>query len=292
MRWAKGLRNLLLDNQSGLKGIVQDDISTNVYKKIIVYGNGESRLGKVWPTSIPNDIETWGCNAIYRDMKVDNLVSVDYNMQQEIYQSKYAHNNTCWFSDWEILPAFSGIVDIMRDTNPPEMIKETPRVGRGNVVIQGKEPETVHANVKQAMEQNPDLDYKYLKQKAEMNIGIYITWVDDNDMVKGIDYPIGWSAGNTALHLACQGGANEIYMLGFDSSDYSEPLNNVYKGSDNYLPETAKGFNPVNWNNQLNTIFNEYTFVNFKWVNPIHKMISEYPNVEYITYEDLYNNIR
>ena len=127
-----------------------------MYKKIIVYGNGESRLGKVWPTSIPNDIETWGCNAIYRDMKVDNLVSVDYNMQQEIYQSKYAHENTCWFSDWEILPAFSGIVDIMRDTNPPEMIKETPRVGRGNVVIQGKEPETVHANVKQAMEQNPD----------------------------------------------------------------------------------------------------------------------------------------
>ena len=245
-----------------------------MYKKVIIYGNGESRLGKVWPTSIPNDIETWGCNAIYRDMKVDNLVSVDYNMQQEIYQSKYAHNNTCWFSDWEILPAFSGIVDIMRDTNPPEMIKETPRVGRGNVVIQGKEPETVHANVKQAMEQNPDLDYKDLKQKAEMNIGIYITWVDDNDMVKGIDYPIGWSAGNTALHLACQGGANEIYMLGFDSSDYSKPLNNVYKGSDNYLPETAKGFNPVNWNNQLNTIFNEYTIVNFKWVNPIHKMIS------------------
>ena len=100
------------------------------------------------------EIETWGCNAIYRDMKVDNLVSVDYNMQQEIYQSGYALENTCWFSDWEILPAFSGIVDIMRDTNPAEMIKETPRVGRGNVVIQGKEPETVHANVKQAMEQN------------------------------------------------------------------------------------------------------------------------------------------
>ena len=125
-----------------------------------------------------------------------------------------------------------------------------------------------------------------------MNVGIYITWVDDNDMVKSIDYPTQWSAGNTALHLACQGGANEIYMLGFDSSDYNKPLNNVYKGSDNYLPETAKGFNPVNWNSQLNTIFNEYTIVNFKWVNPIHKMISEYPNVEYITYEDLYNNIR
>lgn len=283
---------MLLDNQSGLKGIVQDDISTNVYKKVIVYGNGESRLGKVWPTSIPNEIETWGCNAIYRDMKVKNLVSVDYNMQQEIYQSGYAEKNTCWFTDWDILPGMSGIVNVMKDTNPPESIKETPRNGRANCVIQGKEPETVHANIKEAMEHNPDLDYEDLKLKAEMNVGVYITWVDDNDMVKSIDYPRNWSAGNTALHLACQGGAEEIYMLGFDSSDYNKPLNNVYKGSDNYLPETAKGFNPVNWNNQLNTIFNEYTIVNFKWVNPVNKMIGDYSNVEYIAYEDLYNNIR
>ena len=86
--------------------------------------------------------------------------------------------------DWDILPGMSGIVDVMRDTNPPESIKETPRNGRANCVIQGKEPETAHANIKQAMEQNPDLDYEDLKLKAEMNVGIYITWVDDNDMVK------------------------------------------------------------------------------------------------------------
>jgi len=283
---------LQVDNQSGHKDIVLEGNLPNVYKKVIVYGNGESRLGKVWPTSIPNEIETWGCNAIYRDMKVNNLVSVDYNMQQEIYQSGYAEKNSCWFLDWDILPAMSGIVDVMRDTNPAESIKETPRNGRANCVIQGKEQETAHANIKQAMEQNPDLDYEDLKLKAEMNVGIYITWVDDNDMVKDIDYPTNWSAGNTALHLACQGGAEEIYMLGFDSSDYKEPLNNVYKGSANYLPETAKGFNPVNWNNQLNTIFNEYNIVNFKWVSPVNKMISEYPNVEYIAYDNLYNNIR
>ena len=263
-----------------------------MYKKVIVYGNGESRLGKVWPTSIPSKIQTWGCNAVYRDMQVDNLVSVDYNMQQEIYQSGYAKNNTCWFTDWDILPGTSGIVDVMKTTNPPERIFETPRDGRTNCVIQGKEPETVHANIKQAMKDNPNLDYEDLKLKAEMNVGIYITWVDGEDMVKSIDYPTQWSAGNTALHLACQGGANEIYMVGFDSSDYKEPLNNVYKGSANYLPETAKGFNPINWNNQLNTIFNEYNIVNFKWVSPVNKMVAEYPNVEYIAYDNLYNNIR
>ena len=71
--------------------------------KHIVYGNGESRpkdkiIGGEWTT-------TWGCNAIYRDIAVDNLVSVDYPMQQEIYESGYAMNNKCWFSDWELLPA-------------------------------------------------------------------------------------------------------------------------------------------------------------------------------------------
>ena len=40
MKWVRGLRNLLVDNQSGLKGIVQDDISTNVYKKVIPDGDG------------------------------------------------------------------------------------------------------------------------------------------------------------------------------------------------------------------------------------------------------------
>ena len=36
-----------------------------------------------------DDVVTWGCNAIYRDGPhyVDNLVAMDYAMQQEIYDS-------------------------------------------------------------------------------------------------------------------------------------------------------------------------------------------------------------
>ena len=36
-----------------------------------------------------DDVVTWGCNAIYRDGPhyVDNLVDMDYAMQQEIYDS-------------------------------------------------------------------------------------------------------------------------------------------------------------------------------------------------------------
>ena len=69
----------------------------------IVYGNGESRPRK---PIVGGDFITWGCNAIYRDFTVDNLVSVDYNMQQEIYRSvDYAMENKCWFSDWEVIPS-------------------------------------------------------------------------------------------------------------------------------------------------------------------------------------------
>ena len=60
--------------------------------KHIVYGNGESRPRK---PIVGGDFITWGCNAIYRDFVLDNLVSVDYNMQQEIYESGYAIRNKC-----------------------------------------------------------------------------------------------------------------------------------------------------------------------------------------------------
>ena len=54
--------------------------------KSLVIGNGESRS---WFNPSKNNIgldevKTWGCNAIYRDGVVDNLVAVDYGIQQEI----------------------------------------------------------------------------------------------------------------------------------------------------------------------------------------------------------------
>ena len=53
-----------------------------------VFGNGESRKG--WDINQKIEgVTTWGCNAIYRDGVVDNLVCVDYSMQQEIYESGY-----------------------------------------------------------------------------------------------------------------------------------------------------------------------------------------------------------
>ena len=245
--------------------------------KHIVYGNGESRpkteiIGGEWTT-------TWGCNAIYRDFSVDNLVSVDYNMQQEIYESGYVMKHKCWFSDWEVLPAEFDPHTLLIDNDGP--VYETAKLNRKSCVVQGKDKSMVEKKIEEILIYNPQLDPKDFTKKAMFNVGMYITWVDEyNDKVINIDYPRGWSAGNTALYLACKNGAEEVYMCGFDGSNYAEPINNIYKGSKNYLPADSRGYNTINWDNQ------------FKLVK------RDFPNVKFIkvgtelTYEELKNNIR
>ena len=114
----------------------------------------------------------------------------------------------------------------------------------------------------------------------EKDIGLFITWIEKDDQVQEIDFPKGWSAGNTALYLACKSGAEEVYMCGFDGSNYAEPINNIYKGSKNYLPADSRGLNTINWDNQFRMIELEYPNVKF------YKVGTE------LTYEELKNNIR
>ena len=244
--------------------------------KHIVYGNGESR--PIQPI-IGGDFITWGCNAIYRDFVVDNLVSVDYNMQREIYESGYAMKNKCWFSDWEVLPA--GFNPHMVIPNNDAPVFETPKLDRKSCVVQGKDAEMVQKKMEEVLIYNPQLDPKDFKKKAMFNVGVYITWVDEyNDKVINIDYPRGWSAGNTALYLACKSGAEEVYMCGFDGSNYSQPINNIYKGSKNYLPEDSRGYNTINWDNQYKLVQRDFPKVQF------YKVGTD------LTYEELYNSIR
>ena len=45
-----------------------------------------------------------------------------------------------------------------------------------------------------------------LRQKVEKDVGLYTSLgsMNTEDQVMNLDFPRGWSAGNTALHLACQ----------------------------------------------------------------------------------------
>ena len=243
--------------------------------KHIVYGNGESRQlldHSEW-------ITTWGCNAIYRDFSVDNLVSVDYNMQQEIYESGYVMKHKCWFSDWEVLPAEFDPHTLLIDNDGP--VYETAKLNRKSCVVQGKDKSMVEKKIEEILIYNPQLDPKDFTKKAMFNVGMYITWVDEyNDKVINIDYPRGWSAGNTALYLACKYGAEEVYMVGFDGSNYSERINNIYKGTRNYLDADSRGYNTINWDNQFKLVQRDFPNVKFFKVGTD------------LTYEELKNNIR
>ena len=65
------------------------ECNENLMTVHLVYGNGESR-----PRELPSgNYVSWGCNAIHRDLVVDNLVVIDYPMQQEVYESDYPLNH-------------------------------------------------------------------------------------------------------------------------------------------------------------------------------------------------------
>jgi len=246
--------------------------------KALVIGNGESRswFKPCHQTIMDEEVITWGCNAIYRDGPhcVHNLVAMDYAMQQEIYDSGWALENpefgdihNVHFANWNIVPA--DVADAMlMGYDIPESFIHRSKNKTSQCVISGKDPATLHEKIEAMMKQFPNLDTQDLKLKMEKDVGLWITYVNEvRDAVESIEGHAGWSTGNTALSLACKSGAEEIYMLGFDLSSYDKPLNNLYKGTDNYLPEDAKGFNPINWINQLSEIFDKYKGRTFYWID-------------------------
>jgi len=254
-------------------------------KKALIIGNGESRswfrpMCSEHPrgnkTILDDEVVTWGCNAIYRDGPhcVHNLVAMDYAMQQEIYASGWCdenpeHNNihNVYFANWNVVPA--EIADgMLMGFDIPESFIHRNRIKTNQCVIGGKDPAKLSEKIEETLKQFPNLDAKDVKLKMEKDVGIWITYVNEfRDEVSSIEGHEGWATGNTALSLACQSDAEEIYILGFDLSSYDKLLNNMYKGTTNYLPKEAKGFNPVNWINQIKEIFDNYPDKTFYWTD-------------------------
>ncbi len=270
--------------------------------KALVIGNGESRawFKPCHQQILDSKVITWGCNAIYRDGTVNNLVSVDYGMQQEIYDSGYALDKSghddyklVHFANWSPLP--SEVADMMfMGYDIPEAFIHRSKNRTSQCVISGKDPDTLQEKIEVAMRMNPNLDIEDLKLKMEKDVGVWITYVESYDNVVPIQYPIGWSTGNTALHLACQDSTSpkplEVYVLGFDLSAYNQPLNNMYKGTDNYLPADAKGFNPDNWYKQMLTVFKEFPEIDFYLVDHDNQFDSK--NVKHITKLELCEELK
>ena len=262
--------------------------------RALVIGNGESRAWFVpKELRLAVDVHVWGCNAIYRDGHVDGLVAIDYAMQQEIYDSGYCleqpewpEQGVCYFSNWSIIPA--SIADTMfMGYDIPEKFIHRSKNRTDQCVVKGKDPATLQEKIELAIKMKPDLDMDDLQLKMNKDIGVWITYVNEGDMIVPIDYPVGWSAGNTAMHLACNYGAKEVYVLGFDLSDKQSLLNNMYKGTENYLPATAKGFSKDNWYNQMKAVFREYSLYGTEFYLVDSTVKFDEKNVSYITKDEL-----
>jgi len=273
--------------------------------KALVIGNGESRswFKPCHQTITDDEVVTWGCNAIYREGEncVHNLVATDYAMQQEIYDSGWCVENpdylgihNAWFSYWNVVPSDVADAMLMGFDIPDNFIHRSKNKTK-TCVISGKDPVTLSEKIEAAILQFPHLDMKDLKLKMSKDVGVWITYLNElRDVVQPVEGHVGYSTGNTALSLACESEAEEVYMLGFDLSSYDKPLNNIYKGTDNYLPASAKGFNPVNWIGQMGEIFNKYPDVIFNWVDCDESIYrpTELNNVRFLTKNQLCDNLK
>ena len=271
--------------------------------KVFVLGNGESRK-----TLDLNVLKTkgkvYGCNALYRDFVADALIVVDGGMMHEVYSSGYALENKCYFRSWTKLPEMA--YDMVVNTNLFEgwhksLHSENDKCFRTQFVLNGTDPNQMMRLVelakKLAEERGEELDEVLLRQQMG-NHHQWVTWVEDIDKVEIIpeDYS-GWSAGPIAVRMAIEdNNPTDVYLVGFDLGSNTGLVNNVYKGTSNYVIQDAKETPSVNWIKQHQQNFKAFPDVTFWKVNPaplgedgvsqIVEEWEEYDNIKYISQED------
>ena len=225
------------------------------------FGNGKSRLDFDMNV-IKNRGTTFGCNAIYRDMKVDHLVTVDNEITHEIYRSGYCQDNHTHIRDWNVLPMF--FLDTLKNDYPDADVHiEDDDVG---FVIHGSKTDEVDAHFQKIIQENPNIDIKKLEWERKQ-VKTFITGVKERDLAKTIENDRMQSCGVLSIQIACEMGARNVFIIGHDLYSKNMKLNNVYGGTTGYLPETSNYVKPDNWIVGHKTNFDKYPEVNFYKVN-------------------------
>lgn len=272
--------------------------------RVFVLGNGESRKN-VSLEGLKSIGPVYGCNALYRDFTPDALICVDGGMMHEVYDSGYALKNKCYFRSWSKLPRDA--YEMLVNTNLFEgwhksLHTENPRQGRAEFVMNGTDPNQMmrllNMAKKLAEDEGREFDEIELRQKMG-NHHQWVTWVEENDEVHIIpeDYS-GWSAGPIAVRMAIEDhNPTDVFLIGFDLGSQSLFVNNVYKGTSNYVSQDAKAVPSVNWIKQHKQNFEAYPNIKFWKVNPaplgtdgVSQFVEEwkdYDNVEYLEQENL-----
>ena len=272
---------------------------------VFVLGNGESRK-EVDTKKLKLRGPLYGCNAAYRDIdNLDGLICVDGGMMHEVYDSGYALKNKCYFRSWTKLPAdaYHMLVDVNLFEGwhePPQT--ENPKNGRQQFVMNGTDPNQMMRIVNSAKQVAKDRGEEFDEIELRQRMGnhhIWVTWVDENDEVYLIpeDYS-GWSAGPIAVRMAIEDhNPTDVFLIGFDLGSSTGLVNNVYKGTSNYVTQDASETPSVNWIKQHKQNFDAFPNIKFWKVNPAPlgtdktcqfiEEWREHENVEYIDFNDL-----
>ena len=93
----------------------------------------------------------------------------------------------------------------------------------------------------------------------------------------------------------------EIYLLGMDIYSNTDRVNNVYKGKQGYMRDTGNAVPPVNFVYQHRDMFKLFSDITFIKVNKfplgtdaVNQEVPEWkdsPNVEYLTYADMFRRL-
>jgi len=264
--------------------------------KVFVLGNGESRKGLDLDV-LRTHGKIYGCNAIYRDYPVDALVCVDGGIMHEVYSSGYALENQCYFRSWTRLPEFiyPDMVNLEQAMSWPKgAYSENERGNRTQFVLNGTDPNQIQRYYEHILEKYDVNDEKEKEEIHQLMIKqhMWVTWVEDEDKVSTIPDGIeGWSAGPIAVNLAClMEDPTDVYLIGFDLGSNDGTVNNVYKGTDNYVSSDSPVTFAGNWIQQHMKNFEWFPNVNFWKVNP--KPIGEDEQSRYVKEWDAYDNLK
>ena len=248
------------------------------------FGNGNSRK-RLDVDKYKKKGTVVGCNAIYRDFTPDILVALDSRMNHEVYRSGYAFENICYLGYWTPVPIFVA----------KEMLKTM--ADKTDIVWNDSEQVVYHG-----------ADGVFTLTPGH-NLGItYITGIAEKDYVYDIEPDVdgfAYATGSRSIHLSCEVGAKEIYIIGHDLYSKDNKINNVYAGTDCYATkdaDLARPDNPneiFNWIKQHKNTFDKFKDIKFYKVNPedkeINVRIEEWEscnNLEYITLTDLDNRFK
>jgi hypothetical protein len=253
-------------------------------KRVFCIGNGESRIGFDLEKLRPHG-KIYGCNAIYRDFMPDVLTAVDHGIMHEIYHAGIAQKIPCYFRDWTKVPAMTYEPMLMGGISNLEEAKEAldkvlisnDRGDSQEYVMHGSKLSGVIDLIKR--EPNKfNKDVIKLQKKEINHATIKVSWIKEPDYshslqefepVKGErtgDY--GWACGASSGWVAMnREKPDEIYLIGHDLHSATDKVNNLYKGTKNYVAPENGPTPAINWINQWYTLADWFPDVKFIKIN-------------------------